>query len=403
MSLKRANVQVDQVVVGELFVPGMPEPAVYTYRDKLTPDQAVSVTMPVDSQAVTYPGMHPVFAQNLPEGYLADVLRKTISKLQGAGDLVMLTALGRYQVGRVIVTSPDQPGEDEASSPDGESIRGILESGNSALFEELVSKYALKSGISGVQPKVLVPARVEERGTLKTEGFIVKSWGDDYPQLAANEYFCMRVARKAGLAVPDFELSADARLFVMRRFDRDGEGRWLGFEDACVLQGLPPLEKYSGSYERLARSISAFVSPEHRRQDLKSLFLSLLVSRAVGNGDAHLKNFGIVYSSPLAERRLAPVYDIVSTLPYLKQDVPALTLAGKKTWWEPRYLKVFGRMACGLSEKEVISAFRQVALSLDQVTIEMEQYAADHPAFREIAAAMTRIFKTSVRLFAEAE
>ncbi|WP_409525550.1 type II toxin-antitoxin system HipA family toxin [Nitrincola sp. MINF-07-Sa-05] len=402
MSLKRANVQVDQLPVGELFVPGMPDPAVFTYRDKLKPSQAVSVTMPVDSEAVTYPGIHPIFAQNLPEGYLADILRKTISKLQGAGDLVMLTALGRYQVGRVIVTSPDQMVDESAASA-GESMSGLLESGNSALFEELVSKYALRSGISGVQPKVLVPARVEERGTLKTEGFIVKSWGDDYPQLAANEYFCMRVARSVGLAVPDFDLSADARLFVMKRFDRDGEGNWLGFEDACVLQGLPPLDKYSGSYERLARSISAFVSPDHRMQDLTSLFLSLLVSRAVGNGDAHLKNFGILYSSPFAQRRLAPAYDIVSTLPYLNKDVPALTLAGKKTWWDPRYLKTFGRTACGLSEKEVVGAFHQVALALDRVRVEMEQYAADHSAFREIGAAMTQIFATSAQLFAEVE
>jgi serine/threonine-protein kinase HipA len=54
------------------------------------------------------------------------------------------------------------------------------------LFHELVARYALRSGISGVQPKVLLEA--SQRGALTSSGYIVKSWGTDYPCLAANEY-----------------------------------------------------------------------------------------------------------------------------------------------------------------------------------------------------------------------
>ena len=100
------------------------------------------------------------------------------------------------------------------------------------LFHELVSRYALRSGVSGVQPKVLI--ETEQRGALVGEGYIVKSWGNEFPQLAANEFFCMTAVKNAGLVVPDFFLSENGGLFVMRRFDRNPNGGFLGFEDMCV-------------------------------------------------------------------------------------------------------------------------------------------------------------------------
>nr|WP_018289578.1 HipA domain-containing protein [Verrucomicrobium sp. 3C] len=45
------------------------------------------------------------------------------------------------------------------------------------------------------------------------------SGGEECPDLAANKYLCMSAARLAGLEVPEFWLSNDRRLFVMRRFD----------------------------------------------------------------------------------------------------------------------------------------------------------------------------------------
>lgn len=82
-----------------------------------------------------------------------------------------------------------------------------------------------------------------------------------------------------------------------------------------------------------------YVSPAEQVKVRREFLDSLLVSWAVGNGDAHLKNFGILYDQPFGVRKLAPVYDIVSTVVYLKNDVLALTLAGRKVWWEPAYIE----------------------------------------------------------------
>lgn len=392
----RAYVHVGDRLVGDLVDPGLPEPSVFVYGTAVPESHSVSVTMPARGVSYSFNRLHPIFAQNLPEGYLGDVLRKTVSKLYGSGDLTLLAALGRYQVGKVVVTA--SPGlsklEDDG---EGEPLASLVQSSNTALFEELVERYALRSGVSGVQPKVLVPARGAEHATLKTSGFIVKSWGDDYPQLAANEYFCMSVARLAGLPVPDFELSLDGRLFIMKRFDRSTESTWLGFEDACVLQGVGPNQKYTGSYERLAKTLDTFVCVAARPNARRQLFLSLLVSWAVRNGDAHLKNFGIVYEEPFGDRRLAPAYDIVSTTPYLQNDVPALTLAGRKIWWPLSHLRAYGRLTCYLTDREVDAFFRATAKALHEVGLQIARYRDHHPAFADVGEAMIRIFEGSKR------
>jgi len=398
--LERAVVEVDNRVVGDVVDPGRPEPAVFIYRQGTESSAAVSVTMPVSEQAYSWEGLHPIFAQNLPEGYLGDMIRKHVAKLYGTGDLTVLAALGRHQVGRVVVSDPELA--EGAELDTGESLAQLLSADDDSLFEELVEKYALRSGISGVQPKVLVPSRFDEKSALRTEGYIVKSWGDDYPQLAANEYFCMSLARDFGLPVPDFYLSENARLFVMSRFDRQAGGQWMGFEDACVLHGLLPEDKYSGSYERLAKTFSVYLSPNHRRHGMRWLFKSVLVSWAVQNGDAHLKNFGLLYQHPFGERWLAPTYDIVSTTPYLRNDVPALTLAGRKTWWPVAYLERFGQQSCGLTAKEAKAEMHQLAECLGSVSANIEVYCSSNPEFSDIGSLMVSVFRESSRKLAEA-
>jgi serine/threonine-protein kinase HipA len=391
-TVDRAQVWVDQKRVGDLTASGMQVPSIFMYRSEVTNSDAVSVTMPIQNPSYAFNGLHPIFAQNLPEGYLGAVLRKAISKHYGSSELALLTALGRYQVGRVVLSSTQTEKENvEQTETKGESLKHLLQSKNNSLFEELVDKYALRSGISGVQPKVVVPHLIDERSTLKTQGFIVKSWGDDFPQLAANEYFCMTLAKETGLNVPEFDLSQDGRLFVIKRFDRTPTDQWLGFEDGCVLQGLLPAEKYSGSYERLIKNISTYLSPHRRREGLHQLFKSLLVSWVVQNGDAHLKNFGILYDHPFGERQLAPTYDIVSTTPYLKHDVPALTLGGRKIWWPIKQLTEMGRTLCDLSADEIRLDLQTTLQAIKQTLAAIDHYMIDHPNFKEVGQAMMNI------------
>ena len=70
------------------------------------------------------------------------------------------------------------------------------------------------------------------------------------------------------------------------------------------------------------------------------------------NGDGHLKNYGILYENDYEDARLTPIYDVITTAMYIKNDIPALRLSDAKLWWKEKTLKNFAVNSCGLSNKE---------------------------------------------------
>ena len=116
----------------------------------------------------------------------------------------------------------------------------------------------------------------------------------------------------------------------MHRFDLHENGERFGLEDFSVLLGERAQDKYQGSYESLANVISMYCASP--RKDMEKYFRLIVVSSAVGNGDAHKKNFALLYNDIQRPEtiRFSPAYDIVSTLPYFENDTPALKMHGQK-------------------------------------------------------------------------
>jgi len=54
-----------------------------------------------------------------------------------------------------------------------------------------------------------------------------------------------------------------------------------------------------------------------------------VVNILIGNGDAHLKNWSVIYRDKVTPQ-LAPAYDLVSTIHYVQNDSLALNLGGEK-------------------------------------------------------------------------
>jgi len=104
------------------------------------------------------------------------------------------------------------------------------------------------------------------------------------------------------------------------------DGTYRGFEDFCVLNARRTDEKYRGSYAtHVMKRFQQFANSPHINKDLEKLFTLIALNCAIRNGDAHLKNFRIVYDDVLGEARLAPVNDLVTTSIYLPKDSMALT------------------------------------------------------------------------------
>ena len=364
---------------------------VFGYDSRAT--EVVSLTMPVRRQSWVSDELHPIFQMNLPEGALLEAIRRAIAKIIGDDDLSILQVTGGSQIGRNRFALIDE--EFPPAEGGKESLEDLLTYPDTKeLFHELLNRYALRSGVSGVQPKVLLDAT--ERGTLASSGYIVKTWGSDYPQLAANEYFCMSVAKNAGLPVPEFRLADNGGLFIMRRFDQTPDGKSIGLEDMCSLQALGTTQKYRGTYERVAKSLKEFVSGEFLFAAKQQFFAALVLSSMVRNGDAHLKNFAVLYPSLTGPIKMAPVFDIVTTTAYLHHDVPALSLAGSKKWWPRKMLERFAMAHLSLPIGEINRTIERLADAVIETRRLIPEYIADHPEFREVGGNMMEIWEDGV-------
>lgn len=395
------NVFVNRLPVGAL---SRAEPVNrFGYRSGVSPAHAVSLLMPVSEgvHLAERPGaLHPIFDMSLPEGALREAISKLFAKsLPVFDDLALLQIIGRSLIGRL------RCGEsvDDLDQVPALDVRGILQSrGTDDLFADLLTRYARYSGVAGVQPKVLV----RDNGSLRTQTFspvdsgeritahgtthIVKTFDrSKYPGLAANEFLCLRAARAAGLDVARAELAQDGGLLVIERFDLKPDGAYLGFEDGCALSGRLSRDKYEGSYEQLAATLRQVLrSPDGTSADMATFFRSLVLSVALRNGDAHRKNFGVLYDDASGDVRLAPAFDIITTTPYVPRDNLALTLDGTKRWPEAQRLARFGMLHCGLNQATAKTIITDVADAVAETARQLPSLRDLDPNAGEVAETM---------------
>lgn len=342
----------------------------------------IALGMPIRAESYASGALLPIFAMNRPEGFLYDAILRRLARDQHIDDLRLLSVVGGNQIGRLTYRLPDA----ESSRPRARISRQELlaTSPSNTLFEYLVDTF-FDSGISGVQPKVLVADDLPgmEKLTVVQPNLIVKAAGADYPHLAQNEFLCMDAARRAGIEVAPHWLSDDGGLFVTERFDLDGE-QHLGFEDVTVLLNLQPDPlghyKYTQSYEAIARVIQAFCRDGEALASRQRFFEYVALSVMVRNGDAHLKNFGLIYDTPFGRSpQIAPLYDVVTTSVYslinrktgqtVVDNTLAIKLRASKTFPTREELLRFGQDHCGVARPAQV---------LDRIADAMSESLAAH-------------------------
>ena len=370
-----------------------PRDSVFSYNPAVDEKDAVSLTMPVRLESYNWAyGIHPLFEMHLPEGHLkAELVRRFSKSVRGFDDFALLSIVGPYQLGRINVTHTH-----DESPPEIRLSDLLVYDGANHLFDDLMNTYAAYSGVSGVQPKVLVRdagdtnadiARLTHRGATH----MVKAFNDsEFAQLAANEFFCMRAAFHAGLEVPECQLSQHGRFLVVKRFDI-GASAYLGFEDMCVLSGWGTQKKYDGSYQGCAKLIKTYVSPSRVTKALEDFFMMVALSAGIQNGDGHLKNFGLLYEhcAEDADIWLAPAYDLVTTTVYQVNDIMGLLLGGSKAWPKRKMLVQFGRSACNLSEARCNELLANVNNGMSRAMLELSEYRRTHPEFDAVGEKMS--------------
>jgi serine/threonine-protein kinase HipA len=300
----------------------------YAFRYTQT-SHSISLSLPVSQQQFSPAESRPFFEALLPEGAVREQIASEL-KLATSDSFGLLAELGRDCAGALQIVDVKRMSE----LP---SVRWLDDGELSALIEELprhplgisAGEPHLRLSLAGVQHKVVLVREGSGRFGEPLDGMasshILKPELPDgkYPGLAANEYFCMRLAARCGLSSAVVELIAPAGrpCLVVQRFDRElltWPHRRVHQEDLCQALGLTPDFKYQKagwqlpSYRALADLLDQHsLSPGlDRLASAQAAVFHFLV----GNADAHAKNISLLHMRDGV--RLAPLYDVVSTAAY---------------------------------------------------------------------------------------
>ena len=309
-SVKQLSVQYDQNgQLSELGVLTHGSHYSFQYTQQKLP---VSLTMKVRSDAYNHGTAHPIFSQNLPEGFVRRYIAEKLARYGKINAMYFLALQGTNGIGTLNFNAG-------FSLPDVEQITlAEILSWQSAekLFPQLLEKYYLRGILSGVQPKVMITAQAESRVAVQQQDLIVKTYDDEFPLLTVNEFVCMEAARRCQLAPPKTYLSENLEHYVIERFDKPGNQR-LAVEDFATLMGKQGDEKYHSSYEALLKAVRLYTGSIAQ---VEKAYQLIVFNCLIGNGDAHLKNFALQYTLGSKDIVLSPPYDITHTIIYESID-----------------------------------------------------------------------------------
>lgn len=384
--MDKIAVKIKNKQVGELFIEDHNR---YGFNYAVNAD-SISLIMPYKASTYLWRDrLHPIFDMNMPEGYLFEILKNHLNKQHGyINDFLMFSYLCPNIKSRLLFAS-----EFTDSHINTMDLDDVLKNDTEDTFVKLVKLFLDKNAVSGVQPKTL--ALLKDKESLTTKEYIIKTWGAEYPYLAENEYFCLKAVEKAGVEIPVISLSDNKRFLLVERFNFDkNKAEYLGFEEILGLLGKNKEQKYDGSYEQVAKTIYRIVAD--KRKDMQAFYKTIVMSYLLKNGDAHLKNFGVLYDSDMSNIRYSRAYDIVNTVVYIYTDRPALTLFGKKVWFSRKALIKFAVGSCYISEKEANALYDECVAAAKSAIDDLQKYIVTNPHFETIGLRMIDTWNLSL-------
>ena len=287
---------------------------------------ALSWSLPLQEESFTQKECRGFFGGILPE----EDNRKVIARILGISDkndFAMLEQIGGECAGAISFLP-----EDTVIPGDVESYRELADDELAKILRELprrplmAGEDGIRLSLAGAQDKVAVRLDDENisipRGSAPSS-HVLKPAIDTYEGVVFNEAFCIALAHACGLnAAPIAIGQVDGIDYLLaERYDRirDGDGNIerLHQEDFCQALGIPSQIKYQSEGGPSLADCFALVRDASSAPalDLIALLDAVIFNVLIGNHDAHAKNFSLLYL-PDRSIRLAPLYDLVSTVFY---------------------------------------------------------------------------------------
>ncbi len=286
--------------------------------------------------------LHPTLSNLLPEGILRELIAQGL-KTHIDNEFEIFSHLGRDLPGALIAT-PLEP----ADVP--KSLLTTHGRARAVKFPTYNRENAFS--LAGVQMKFSMKEK-DGRYNLSKSGdlgdWIIKTPSTRHRNVPFNEFTAMTLAAAAGVDIPEIRLIEMDKLenlpqinlpderfaFAVRRFDRSitpGKAcTRIHMEDFAQILVKYPHEKYnSANYEHIGRVIYRFSGDG--LVDAQQFSRRLLVNILLANGDAHLKNWSLLYRDQVTPS-ISPAYDIVTTSVYIDGEKRyALNLGKTKEW-----------------------------------------------------------------------
>lgn len=313
--------------------------AVFRYSEEYMNDSdtaPISLNLPFQITAFTAEQTRNYFDSLLPEGFT----RRSVAEWLRVDEndyTAILHGLGRECLGAILVSEEGESVDASYEKVSTEQIKDLAAEGAVVSTELVVKSHMSLTGASGK-----VGLYYDEKddswymplGTAPST-HIVKQSHVRYKNIVTNEQLCLLIAQKCGIDVPQSFIinigkgSDSDVLLASKRYDRvltekskaiDGHPCPLRLhqEDFAQAMGIPASQKYehgSGNYMKKMFDILRLYSSDPVADQIK-LWDLIVFNYLIGNTDAHIKNYSLLYSADLKSKRLAPAYDIVSTLVY---------------------------------------------------------------------------------------
>lgn len=189
----------------------------------------------------------------------------------------------------------------------------------------LAGQGGLRLSLAGAQsklPVVLSGGKVALPRPGEPSTHLIKPEPDSFAGLAANEAFCLALARAAGLDAARAERrTAQGKPYLLvERYDRvlgGGAAQRLHQEDFAQALGIVSSRKYAAEGGPAFRDSFALLRGAATRPAIEVLKLidAALFNVIIGNADAHAKNFSLLQRERDGRREtvLSPLYDLVAT------------------------------------------------------------------------------------------
>ena len=223
----------------------------------------------------------------------------------------------------------------------------------------------------------------------------------DLVDLAYNEHACLQLARELGMPAAHSAVQrfGEETAIVVERYDRvrlAGVVTRVHQEDMCQALAIQPTRKYESDGGPGLTEIAAVLARHSAESmlDLARFVEANVFNWFIAAPDAHAKNYGVLHGTG-PTHRFAPLYDVISALPYPSLSPGGATLA-MAVDGERRVSKITGKQWRAVAKAVELppnALLDRIAELAERIPAAIDRVIGQHDKDSDTRAVMTRLLE----------